>query len=448
MYNKKLPNLEDCSIAIIGLGYVGLPLAIKISQQNICLLTKKPLKREVIAFDINTSRINELKEGFDRNKIFSEKELKSSKNIIFSDDKKILINSDVFIITVPTPIDKDNNPNLKFLKEASITVGESIKRSKGKGSNKIIIYESTVYPGVTEEICIPIIEKNSGFSFNSKKNLDTFYCGYSPERINPGDTKHTINTVVKITSGCNLLIASWIDKFYGSFIEAGTFKATSIKVAEAAKIIENTQRDINIALVNELSMLFKKINIDTQEVLEAACTKWNFHNYVPGLVGGHCIGVDPYYLTYKAQQIGFNTNLISAGRVINDYMHKYLFNQIISQINKEKDKTILALGISYKSNCSDIRNSQLIILIRNLKKKGLKITLVDPNVDKEKVFEETGLETLDTVPKNKKYSIILFGLCHKQFENLSKDNFKKYCFQNTKIFDLTNKIKGENIIHL
>ena len=447
MYNKKLPNLENCSVAIIGLGYVGLPLAIKISQQNICLITKKTIHRKVIAFDINCSRINELKEGFDRNKIFSEKELKSIKNIIFSDDKKLLLNCDVFIVTVPTPIDKDNNPNLKFLKEASITVGESIKRSKGKGSNKIIIYESTVYPGVTEEICIPIIEKNSGFLLDSKKNLDTFYCGYSPERINPGDTKHTINTIVKITSGCNLVIASWIDKFYGSFIEAGTFKATSIKVAEAAKIIENTQRDINIALVNELSMLFKKINIDTQEVLEAACTKWNFHNYVPGLVGGHCIGVDPYYLTYKAQQIGFNTNLISAGRVINDYMHKYLFEQIIAQINEKKDKTILALGISYKSNCCDIRNSQLIILIRNLKKKGLKITLVDPNVDKQKVFEETGLETRDTIPKNKKYSIILFGLDHKQFKNLSKDNFKKNCFKNTIIFDLTNKIKGENIIH-
>ena len=447
MYNKKLPNLEDCTVAIIGLGYVGLPLAIKISQQNICLLTKKPIQRKIIAFDINSSRINELREGIDRNKIFAKKELKNIQNIIFSDDKELLINCDVLIVTVPTPIDEENNPNLEFLKEASITVGESIKSGKGKGSNKIVIYESTVYPGVTEEICVPIIEKKSGLLIDSKNNLNTFYCGYSPERINPGDTKHNINTIVKITSGCNLVIASWIDKFYGSFIEAGTFKATSIKVAEAAKIIENTQRDINIALVNELSMLFKKINIDTQEVLEAACTKWNFHNYVPGLVGGHCIGVDPYYLTYKAKQIGFDTNLISAGRVINDYMHKYLFQQIISEIKKQKNNHILVLGISYKSNCSDIRNSQLIILIRNLKKKGLKITLVDPNVDKEKVFEETGLETLDTVPKNKKYSIILFGLDHKQFRNLSKDNFEKYRFENTVIFDLTNKIKGGNIIH-
>ena len=447
MNNHKLPNLEDCSVAIIGLGYVGLPLAMRISKQNICLLTKKNIIRKVIGYDINSLRINELKKGFDRNKLFSQEEFKSIRNLIFSDEKKLLRDCDIFIVTVPTPIDQEKNPNLNFLKEASKTVGESIKKSKGKEFNKIVIYESTVYPGLTEEICIPIVEKESGLLFDSKSKQNTFYCGYSPERINPGDRKHTLNSIVKITSGCNLVVASWIDKFYGSFIKAGTFKATSIKVAEAAKIIENTQRDINIALVNELSMLFKKINIDTQEVLKAASTKWNFHHYVPGLVGGHCIGVDPYYLTYKSKQIGFSANLISSGRVINDYMHEYLFQQIIVQINNQKEKNILILGISYKSNCSDIRNSQLIILIRNLKKQGLKITLVDPNINKEEVFKETGIKALNKISRNKKYSIILFGLYHDQFKELSKNNFKEYCLKNTIIFDLTNKIKGANIIH-
>lgn len=447
MNKYKLPNLEDCSVAIIGLGYVGLPLAMRISQQNICFQTKKNITRKVIAYDINSLRINELNKGFDRNKLFSQEEFKSIRNLIFSDEKKLLRNCDIFIVTVPTPIDQEKNPNLKFLQEASKTVGESIKKSKEKEFNKIVIYESTVYPGLTEEICIPILEKESGLLFDCKSNQNTFYCGYSPERINPGDNKHTLNSIVKITSGCNLVVASWIDKFYGSFIKAGTFKATSIKVAEAAKIIENTQRDINIALVNELSMLFKKINIDTQEVLKAASTKWNFHHYEPGLVGGHCIGVDPYYLTYKSQQIGFSANLISSGRVINDYMHEYLFQQIIVEINNKKEKNILFLGISYKSNCSDIRNSQLIFLIRNLKKKGLKITLVDPNINKEDVLEETGIKALNKIPRNKKYSIILFGLYHDQFKELSKNNFEEYCLKDTKIFDLTNKIKGENIIN-
>ena len=446
-YNK-LPNLENCTVGVIGLGYVGLPLALNIAQQNICLITKKILLRNVIAYDINSIRINELKQNFDRNKLFSEKEIKNTNKISFTDEKNLLINCDVFIVTVPTPLDGDKNPNLNCLKEASKVVGSSIGKSKENNINKIVIFESTVYPGVTEEICVPIIEKESGLIFNSDNRKSSFYCGYSPERINPGDKEHTLKTILKITSGCNEKVTSWIDKFYSSFIEAGTFKTSSMKIAEAAKIIENIQRDVNIALVNELSLFFKKIDIDTNEVLEAASTKWNFHNYHPGLVGGHCIGVDPYYLTFIAEQIGFKTKLISAGRAINDSMHKYLFEQIMVQINKQKEKNILILGISYKSNCPDIRNSQLICLIKNLKKiNGLQITLVDPIVDKQEVFAEVGLKALDIVPKNKKYSIILFGLYHEEFKKISKDKFKFHSSKNTMIFDLTNKIKGGNIIH-
>ena len=407
MNKLNLPPLNNCSVAVIGLGYVGLPLAIAIANQKRCILSNKKLQRKVIGFDLDISRINELKKGFDRNKISSKNTKKHLENIEFTNDKKLLKKVDLFIITVPTPIDKKNNPNTKFIKEASKLVGDSIRSLEKNKLNKIIIYESTVYPGLTEEICVPIIEKNSGLIHNNPKNASTFFCGYSPERINPGDSNHTINTIIKVTSGCNEYVASWINEFYGSFIKAGTYKVSSIKVAEAAKIIENIQRDINIALVNELSMLFKKIDVDTNEVLEAANTKWNFHKYRPGLVGGHCIGVDPYYLTFKAQEIGFNTKLISAGRSINDYMYEYLFQEIVKLLSKqnedEKDIKILLLGITYKSNCSDMRNSQLVLLAEKLKQKDLEITIVDPKVDRKKALEDMSLEIFQEIPKNEKY---------------------------------------------
>ena len=452
MKRLNLPPLNKCSVAVIGLGYVGLPLAIAIANQKRCILSNKKIQRNVIGFDLDISRIIELKKGFDRNKISSKNTKKHLKNIKFTNDKKLLKKVDVFIITVPTPIDKKNNPNSSFIKEASKLVGESIRSSEQNKLNKIIIYESTVYPGLTEEICVPIIEQNSGLIYNNTKNERTFFCGYSPERINPGDSNHTINTIIKVTSGCNKYVASWIDEFYGSFIKAGTYKVSSIKVAEAAKIIENIQRDINIALVNELSMLFKKIEIDTQEVLEAANTKWNFHKYRPGLVGGHCIGVDPYYLTFKAQEIGFETKLISAGRSINNYMYEYLFQEIVNLLNKqnedENDIKILLLGITYKSNCSDMRNSQLVLLAEKIKKRDLEITIVDPKVDRKKALEEMSLEILLKIPKNKKFSIIIFGLFHEEFNHLSYDVLKKSTKKNAVIIDLTNKIIGENVIHL
>ena len=452
MLKSYLPNINNCSVTIIGLGYVGLPLAIAIANQELCLLSGAKMMRKVIGYDINKSRINELKKGIDRNKIFSQKKITDTNNIFFTNKKELIKDSEVFIITVPTPINEDNEPNLFYLKEASKLVGESIKKRNKEFCNPIIIYESTVYPGVTEEVCVPLIEKISEKKYNSKTFINSFYAGYSPERINPGDTKYTIDSIVKVTSGCNTKVSEWVDYFYGSFISAGTFKVSNIKIAEAAKIIENTQRDINIALVNELSILFKKMNINTKEILEAANTKWNFHKYSPGLVGGHCIGVDPYYLTYKAKEIGYNTKLISAGRSINDYMHEYIFEQIILKTKNRKEiiktEEVLILGISYKSNCGDIRNSQLIHLVKNIKQSGMQITIVDPLVDKNEVFKKTGLQPIEMIPENKKYTIIIFALYHKEFEKITRKDLGNISNKGTKIFDLTNKLSGEDIFNL
>ena len=447
-----LPKLEECSIAIIGLGYVGLPLMLEIGQKSICLLTKKKLNRYVFGFDINKKRIEELSTGFDRNRIFSSEQIKKVTNIKFVKNENLIKKADVFIITVPTPINEKNEPNLSYIKKASKMVGRLIKDNNGRLTNPIIIFESTVYPGLTEEICIPIIEKESKKKYNSNEFKNTFYCGYSPERINPGDSKHTLDSITKVTSGCNEKVANWIDHFYGSFISGGTFKASSIRVAEAAKIIENTQRDINIALINELSIFFKKLDINTYEVLDAASTKWNFHKYMPGLVGGHCIGVDPYYLTFKAKEIGHETKLISAGRNINDYMHHYVIEQILFHKSKRKvyfaNEEILLLGLSYKSNCGDIRNSQLINLVKIFQNKKMNITLVDPKVNREEVLENEGLSTLSSIPINKKYTIIILALYHDEFKELTKEKLLDFCLEDGLIFDLTNNLDGEEIINL
>ena len=447
-----LPKLENCSVAIIGLGYVGLPLMLEIGHKTTCLLTKKKLNRSVFGFDTNKKRIEELERGYDRNKIFSEEQIKKSINIKFVSNKNSIRKADVFLITVPTPINNKNEPNLTYIKKASKMVGELIKDNQKRLTNPIVIFESTVYPGLTEEICIPIIEKESKKKHNASDFKNSFYCGYSPERINPGDKKHTIDSITKVTSGCNEKVANWIDYFYGSFISGGTFKASSIKVAEAAKIIENTQRDINIALINELAIFFKKLNINIYEVLDTASTKWNFHKYLPGLVGGHCIGVDPYYLTSKAKEIGHETKLISAGRKINDFMHLYVFDQILFHKNKRKadflKEEILLLGISYKSNCGDIRNSQLINLVKLFQQKKMNITLVDPKVDEEEVLKNTGLSSLSSIPINKKYTIIIFALYHDEFKEISKEKLLDFCLKDTLIFDLTNNLEGDDIIHL
>ena len=450
MNKLNLPNLYNCSIAVIGMGYVGLPLALEIAKNKKCLLTNKKLKRKVFGYDFDKLRINQLKEGIDRNRVFNKKSLKNNQNIEFTFNKNKLIDIDLFIVTVPTPLNKYNEPDLKCIEEASKNVGIAIKDSIIK--NQIVIYESTVYPGTTEDICIPIIEKFSNKKYNLPNYKNTFYCGYSPERINPGDIKNTIQTIKKVTSGSKKLVSNWIDKFYGSFIKAGTFKAKNIRVAEAAKIIENTQRDINIALVNELAILFNKLNIDTNAVLDAASTKWNFHRYNAGLVGGHCIGVDSNYLKYKAKEIECNVNLISAARKINDYMHEYVFKQILISIKKRKriikDEKILILGASYKQNCSDIRNSQILLLIKNLQNLNIKINLVDPLVDSDLVFKQIGIKSRKKIPKNEKYSIIIIALKHKQFNHLKKGDINLLSYPDSIIFDITNHYFGKNIIHL
>ena len=346
---SKLPNLFKCKICVIGLGYVGLPLAIEFSKVKQCLLSNKVLKRRVVGFDLNKKRISELIEGKDITREIEKNDLKELKSIEFISEPNLNINADVYIVSVPTPIDKNNNPNLFLLKKATEQVALFLKKGDRLNS-PIIIFESTVFPGTTEDICVPILEKNSGLKFNKD-----FYCGYSPERINPGDKKHKLSSITKVTSGSSDNSATWIDDFYGSIIKAGTFKAKSIRVAEAAKVIENTQRDLNIALVNELAKICKAINIDTLDVLSAAESKWNFLPFRPGLVGGHCISVDPYYLTYIAEKNGYHPDIVLAGRNLNDGMSNWIVEQIIDaskkqKINLEKSK-ILIMGITFKENC-------------------------------------------------------------------------------------------------
>ena len=391
-------------IGIIGLGYVGLPLAHAFSE-----------KFKVIAFDINDNRINELKSNQDKTGELSEKQLEE----FFDNGGKIyseassLSECNVYIITVPTPIDSSKQPDLSPLIEASKTVGNALS------ADDIVIYESTVYPGVTEEICVPILEKSSGLKFNKD-----FFCGYSPERINPGDKSHTVKKIKKITSGSTKKIGKIVDSLYAQIIDAGTHLASSIKVAEAAKVIENAQRDINIAFINELAIMFEKMDIKTKDVLEAAETKWNFLSFKPGLVGGHCIGVDPYYLAYKAQQLGYNPQIILAGRHINDGMGSYVAKQLINLMSLKSltilNSKILVLGITFKENCSDIRNSKVIDIIEELKNHGANVSICDPCADKDEV---KNILNIDLLPINEinisDYSGILLAVAHEQFLDLN-----------------------------
>ena len=451
MKKFNLPDINSCTIAVIGLGYVGLPLAYAIANRRFSLIDKKELNRRVVGYDIDSERISELKNGFDRNKVIKENPKDNFDSIFFTDNISDLNDIDVFIITVPTPLNDNNEPELSFIMEASIMVGKTIRLNINSKNNQIVIFESTVFPGATEEICAPLIAEYSSKKFNCESYENSFYCGYSPERINPGDKEKTIDSIVKVTSGSNKKISVWVDNLYRSFIKSGTFNVSSIKVAEAAKIIENTQRDINIALVNELSILFKKMNIDINEILDAANTKWNFQRYTPGLVGGHCIGVDPYYLTYKAREIGLTPDLILAGRKINDNMHEYLLEQILLEISNRKKtiktEKVLVLGISYKANCPDTRNSQLINLVKNMIQRKMDITIVDPIVNQENLFSKFGLISLKNIPKNTKYTLIIFALNHEQFNNLNDVKLRNLSSSDTIIFDLTNRIKGERIFH-
>ncbi len=400
-------------IGVIGLGYVGLPLAVEFGKII-----------SVVGFDINESRIKELKDGFDRTLEVDKEELKKASKLSFTTNRQDLKDVNYFIITVPTPVDEYKKPDLTPLIKASETVGKVLKKGD------IVIYESTVYPGCTEEDCVPVLEKFSDLKFN----VD-FFCGYSPERINPGDKQHRLPNIKKVTSGSTPEMAERVDQLYKKIIVAGTHKASSIKVAEAAKVIENSQRDINIAFVNELSLIFERMNIDTHEVLEAAGTKWNFLPYKPGLVGGHCIGVDPYYLTYKADSLGYYPQVILAGRRINDNMGVHVANRVIKLMTQNdlsvKAAKILVLGITFKENCPDIRNSRAIDVIRELQSFGADVEVYDPHADNEEVQHEYGLSLVQEL--NKKYSAIVLAVSHSEFKSLKWEEIKNL---NTIIYDV------------
>ena len=446
MERNNYPNLNECTIAIIGLGYVGLPLAVEFSKKKKCNISKKILERKVIGFDINQSRLDELEEKFDSTNEISREELSKVNFLDLTNNIQSISRADIFIVTVPTPINKFKKPDLTALKNASITVGRAIKiRSENKKNQSqqtlpIIIFESTVYPGTTEEICVPLIEKNAGFSFKNKEGENKFVFGYSPERINPGDKKRTLTNIVKVTSGNNINSSNWIKLLYGSIIDAGVYSAKSIKVAEAAKIIENTQRDLNIALMNELAIIFKLMNIDTSDVIETASTKWNFMPFKPGLVGGHCIGVDPYYLTYKAELLGYSPEIILAGRKINDGMGKWVAEQIILEMCRKKipikNSNILLLGITFKENCSDVRNTKVFDLLNTLRKYQKDIDIVDPLIDIEKLKHVYDITALNKIPENKKFNVVICAVAHKLFDDFEKKYWENLIKENGLFFDL------------
>jgi UDP-N-acetyl-D-galactosamine dehydrogenase len=401
-------NFPDTKIAIIGLGYVGLPLAVEFGKHY-----------DTLGFDINTQRVDQLRSGQDRTLETTTEELASATLLQFSTDASELTERNVFIVTVPTPIDKANRPDLTPLVKASETVGKALKQGA------IVIYESTVYPGATEEVCVPLLEKFSGLKFN-----EDFFCGYSPERINPGDKVNTLTKIKKITSGSTPEVAQVVDDLYSSIITAGTYKATSLKVAEAAKVIENTQRDLNIALVNELSVIFERLGIDTLEVLEAAGSKWNFLPFRPGFVGGHCIGVDPYYLTHKAEEVGYNPQVILAGRRINDNMSRYAARNLIKRMLVNgidvARSTVGVLGVTFKDNCPDIRNSKVVDLIHELQAWGVTVVMADPWADAAEFSHEYGL-TLGTVDAMHPVDSVVVAVAHHQYRDLSLIDLRQYC---------------------
>jgi len=419
-------RLGNEQIAVIGLGYVGLPLAVEFGY-----------KRSVIGFDINESRINELKKGIDNTLEISNQELKDATHLSYTTNLKDLKDCKIFIITVPTPIDKHKRPDLRPLEQASAAIGSILKKGD------IVIYESTVYPGATEEICVPILEERSCLSFNND-----FYCGYSPERINPGDKEHRISTIKKVTSGSTFEIATKVDELYQEIITAGTHMASSIKVAEAAKVIENTQRDVNIALVNELSLIFNKLNIDTESVLEAAGTKWNFLPFKPGLVGGHCIGVDPYYLTHKALEVGYNPEMILAGRRINDNMGCFVAEQVSKLMTKKGinvvDSNVLIMGLAFKENCPDIRNTRVVDLVEEFKSFNCNVDVYDPWVNQNDAMKEYNIELINK-PVVGKYDAIVLAVAHDVFCNYSVGQIKNFGKDNHVLYDIKYLLKSNEV---
>ncbi|MCD5971703.1 Vi polysaccharide biosynthesis UDP-N-acetylglucosamine C-6 dehydrogenase TviB [Pseudomonas phytophila] len=411
-------DLNSKTIAIIGLGYVGLPLAVEFGK-----------KRPVIGFDIHQARITELQGGSDHTLECSSDELKEASHLQFSADASDLYAAQIYIVTVPTPVDNANRPDMTPLIKASETVGKVLK------VGDVVIYESTVFPGATEEICVPILERLSNLKFNSD-----FFCGYSPERINPGDKEHRLPTIKKVTSGSTPEAAVAVDKLYGEIVTAGTYMASSIKVAEAAKVIENTQRDLNIALMNELSLIFHHLGIDTLEVLQAAGTKWNFLPFRPGLVGGHCIGVDPYYLTHKAQEVGYHPEVILAGRRINDSMAGHVADSTVKlMLRKGKPvlgSRVLVLGLTFKENCPDVRNTKVVDIVKALKGYNCNVDVYDPWIDVGEAFDEYGLQCLRDKPETGGYAGIILAVGHEEFVALGEEGIKAYGEPDAVLFDV------------
>jgi len=418
--------MKNTKIALIGLGYVGLPLAVEFGK-----------KREVVGFDINQDRVDELKRGIDSTLETTSQELEDAIHLSYTTKLDDIKECGTYIVTVPTPIDKHKRPDLTSLEKSSETVGSVLQKGD------IVIYESTVYPGATEEVCVPILEEQSGLKFNKD-----FYCGYSPERINPGDKEHRVATIKKVTAGSTAEIATIVDELYQEIITAGTHKASSIKVAEAAKVIENTQRDVNIALINELALIFNKLDIDTESVLKAAGTKWNFLPFRPGLVGGHCIGVDPYYLTHKALEVGYNPEMILAGRRLNDSMGSYVADQVSKLMTKKRihvvDANVLIMGLSFKENCPDLRNTRVVDLIEDFESFNCNVDVYDPWVDKEEAVHEYGIRPIDK-PVDGKYDAIILAVAHNEFKELSVKQIKAFGKDNHVLYDIKYLLKADEV---
>ncbi|WP_035246013.1 Vi polysaccharide biosynthesis UDP-N-acetylglucosamine C-6 dehydrogenase TviB [Desulfogranum mediterraneum] len=418
------PSLETSSIGIIGLGYVGLPLAVAFSGRF-----------PTTGFDLNQKRITQLEEHLDTTQEVSSEELQQAGELSFTSRVADLTACNVYIVAVPTPIDDNKNPDLSPLIGASQTVAQVLK------PGDVVIYESTVYPGATEEVCIPILEQESGLVYNQD-----FFAGYSPERINPGDHEHRLPTIMKVTSGSTPQTADFVDALYGAIITAGTFKASSIPVAEAAKVIENTQRDVNIALINELALIFNRLGIDTLEVLEAAGTKWNFLPFRPGLVGGHCIGVDPYYLTHKAQEVGYHPEMILAGRRLNDHMGSYIAAEMVKLMLKKRihvaDARILVLGLTFKENCPDLRNTRVVDIIAELENYGARVDVHDPWTDPEEAGQRYGISMIEKLPQAH-YDGVLLAVAHAQFAAMSADRLRQLCKERAVIYDVKHVLPRE-----
>ena len=414
----KTPRKRSFRIGVVGLGYVGLPLAVEFGKYF-----------PTVGFDINQRRIAELQSGKDGTLEVSKAELKGATQLEYSADLAALKKCTFFIVTVPTPIDQYKRPDLTPLVKASETLGKVLKRGD------IVVYESTVYPGCTEEVCVPVLEKFSGLKFNQD-----FFCGYSPERINPGDKQHRLPSIKKVTSGSTPEIAEVVDALYATIITAGTHKASSIKVAEAAKVIENTQRDVNIALINELALIFNRLGIDTEEVLKAAGTKWNFLPFRPGLVGGHCIGVDPYYLTHKAQEIGYHPEMILAGRRLNDNMPLYVAGEVIKLMTRKRihvdGSRVLVLGLTFKENCPDVRNTKVVDVVRELERYGANVDVVDPWANAAEAQHEYGLKPAKTVRKGAKYDAVVLAVAHNEFKELGAVALRKLGKKNHVLYDI------------